>query len=70
MIGSCYELSDLPECLRGQFGLRAYPKRVFEINLNACYDRTIYTCVVTADGTRMDFAKGSIPEVLQEYVKI
>lgn len=69
MIGSRYELSDLPECLRGQFGLRGFPGLVFEINLNACFDDKIYTCVVK-NGERMDFAKGSIPEVLREYVKI
>lgn len=59
------KLSDLPESLRGQFGLRAFPGSVFVVNLSACYDDKIYTAIVK-DGKQMDFAKGTASELLRE----
>ena len=59
------KLADLPEYLRGQFGLRAFPGSMFVVNLAACYDDKIYTAIVK-DGKQMDFAKGTVGELARE----
>lgn len=60
---------DLPAILQGEFRLRAFPGEVFAINWDACYEDKLYTCIIK-DSQRMDFAKGTLSELMREVLPI